>query len=370
MPVDYYEILEVAPGASTEQIRAAITAQRRVWVRRQSSPDPERRAYAEQRVRDVDAAEKALLDAAARSAYDEKLARARRSAATKGTGTGAGGQGSGSNGDAVRDRVPAPTPAPGGPGGPRGPGPSGGTGSGGSGGPGTSGHRRDPDLDDHLRRGDRYLEQGRWRLAQAEYDYVREREPDNLRALTGLGAAQVGAGRVKEGLTVLQRAVEANPEAEDVKVALATALYEVAVTSVDHWGDGRGTDRPVITSRRQYTLVRRHLRRIRKLELTDWNVTMYAEELKDLLAEARAPVWVRSRSLRLYLVPLAGAILFVALAHVESLRVVGACWIVLIVALYVLRHRQPAWKQHRRGYGRGRGGGRGPTYGGTFRKGI
>ncbi|SDS83349.1 J domain-containing protein [Actinopolymorpha singaporensis] len=364
MPVDYYEILEVAPGASTEQIRAAITAQRRVWVRRQSSPDPERRAYAEQRVRDVDAAEKALLDPAARSAYDEKLARTRQAAATAGSGAAAGGQGNGPNGGGLRDRVPAPAPAPGGS---RGPGTPGGAGSGG---PGTSGHRRDPDLHDHLRRGDRYLEQGRWRLAQAEYDYVREREPGNLRALTGLGAAQVGSGRVKEGLAVLQRAVEANPDAEDVKVALATALYEVAVTSVDHWGDGRGTDRPVITSRRQYTLVRRHLRRIRKLDLTDWNVRMYAEELKDLLAEARAPVWVRSRSLRLYLVPLAGAILFVALAHVESLRVVGACWIVLIVALYVVRHRQPAWKQHRRGYGRGRGGGRGPTHGGTFRKGI
>ncbi|MET9021682.1 tetratricopeptide repeat protein [Actinopolymorpha sp. NPDC004070] len=368
MPVDYYDILEVAPGASTEQIRAAITAQRRVWVRRQSSPDPERRAYAEQRVRDVDAAEKALLNPAARSAYDEKLARARQAATS---GSGSGGQGSGPGGG-VRDRVPAPAP-----GGPTGPSGSGGTGSGGTGsggtgssGPGSSGHRRDPDLHDHLRRGDRYLEQGRWRLALAEYDYVREREPGNLRALTGLGAAQVGAGRVKEGLAVLQRAIEANPEAEDVKVALATALYEVAVTSVDHWGDGRGTDRPVITSRRQYTLVRRHLRRIRKLELTDWNVTMYAEELKDLLAEARSPVWVRSRSLRLYLVLLVGAGLFVALAHVESLRVVGACWIVAIVALYVLRHRQPAWKQHRRGYGRGRGGGRGPTYGGTFRKGI
>ncbi len=362
-PVDYYEILEVAPSAGAEQIRAAITAQRRVWVRRQSSPDPERRAHAEQRVRDVDAAEKALLDPAARSAYDEKLARARQTATSgSGAGSGSGGQGRGSNGGGVRDRVPAPTPAPGGP---RGQGNSGGTT-----GPGTSGHRRDPDLHDHLRRGDRYLEQGRWRLAQAEYDYVREREPDNLRALTGLGAAQVGAGRVKEGLAVLQRAIEANPEAEDVKVALATALYEVAVTSVDHWGDGRGTDRPVITSRRQYTLVRRHLRRIRKLGLTDWNVTMYAEELKDLLAEARSPVWVRSRSLRLYLVPLVGAILFVALAHVQSLRVVGVCWIVLILALYVLRHRQPAWKQHRRGYGRGRGGGRGPTYGGTFRKGI
>ncbi|MFD2081068.1 hypothetical protein SAMN05421678_104250 [Actinopolymorpha cephalotaxi] len=358
MPVDYYEILEVAPSAGAEQIRAAITAQRRVWVRRQSSPDPERRAYAEQRVRDVDAAEKALLDPAARSAYDEKLARARQAAATAGGATGPGG--------GVRDRVPAPAPAPGGPRGSSGSG-SGGTGSGGQ---GSSGHRRDPDLHDHLRRGDRYLEQGRWRLAQAEYDYVREREPGNLRALTGLGAAQVGAGKVKEGLAVLQRAAEANPEAEDVKVALATALYEVAVTSVDHWGDGRGTDRPVITSRRQYTLVRRHLRRIRKLGLTDWNVTMYAEELKDLLAEARAPVWVRSRSLRLYLVPLAGAILFVALAHVQSLRVVGACWIVLILVLYVFRHRQPAWKQHRRGYGRGRGGGRGPTYGGTFRKGI
>lgn len=36
---DFYDLLSVSRSATSEQIRAAVTAQRRIWVRRQSSPD-------------------------------------------------------------------------------------------------------------------------------------------------------------------------------------------------------------------------------------------------------------------------------------------------------------------------------------------
>lgn len=353
MSVDYYEILEVSPGAREEQIRAAITAQRRIWVRRQSSPDPERRAHAEQRVRDIDAAERALLDPAARLAYNKERERLLR---TGGSSTGPGstnasgspnGNGAGGRrGPGRREMAPPPStasPAP------------------------RTGPRQDADLDSHLARGDRYLQQGRWRLAQAEFEYVRERAPDDLRALTGLGAVHVGAGRVKDGLAILERAAAEHPDDEHVKIALATALYEVAIAGMADVGDGPGRERPVIISRRQLALARRNLRRIQRLELSDWNVSMHVEELKDLVAEARAPIWSRGHNLRFYFIPLVGAVLVTALPNVESLRVVGAFWIVVIVATYVFRHRQPAWKHHRRELGRGR---RPSSFGETFRKGI
>lgn len=46
---DFYELLSVSRSATSEEIRGAITAQRRIWVRRQSSPDLDRRAEAELR---------------------------------------------------------------------------------------------------------------------------------------------------------------------------------------------------------------------------------------------------------------------------------------------------------------------------------
>ncbi|HEY6737500.1 MAG TPA: DnaJ domain-containing protein, partial [Actinopolymorphaceae bacterium] len=74
MPASYYDLLELPTSASEDDIRAAIRQQRRLWVRRQSSPDPARRSEAEQRVRDLDQAERTLLDPTARAEYDRTLA--------------------------------------------------------------------------------------------------------------------------------------------------------------------------------------------------------------------------------------------------------------------------------------------------------
>ncbi len=72
--VNYYSILEVQPSASPETIRDAIKAQRRTWVKRQQAPSKERQREAEDRVRQIDEAEKVLLSDAARKEYDRELA--------------------------------------------------------------------------------------------------------------------------------------------------------------------------------------------------------------------------------------------------------------------------------------------------------
>jgi curved DNA-binding protein CbpA len=330
MPVDdYYTLLEVEPAATPEEIRAAITGQRRIWVRRQSSPDPERRAHAERQVRDIDAAEKILLDPLTRQAYDTARVEERRAS-----------------------RRPDARPAA----------------------PGRAEHQDTvsaEDLDAHLSRGEDYLDQGRWRLAQAEFEYVRERAPHDLRALAGLGAVHVGAGRVKEGLAVLEKAVAEHPDDEDVKMTLATALYDSALAGIGESGRGyrprHRPARPMILSRRQLRLVKAHRRRIRKLDLGEWQAKMYVEDLSDLIAQARKAVWTRSDRLRFYVVPFAGATLMAFLPSMEQLRLMGAFWMVVILGIYVVRHRQPGWKHHRRS---GSGRGRSSRGGGVFRRGT
>jgi curved DNA-binding protein CbpA len=333
MPVDdYYALLEVGTAATPEEIRAAITAQRRIWVRRQSSPDPDRRAHAEQRVRDIDAAEKILLDPLTRQAYDtarvDEQRAARRPHARTGDSRGTGDRDQPRRHDTVSDE----------------------------------------DLAAHLRRGEDYLDQGRWRLAQVEFDYVRERAPDDLRALAGLGAAHVGAGRVKEGLAVLEQAVAEHPDDEDVRMTLATALYDSALAGIGETGQGHRQRhrpaRPTILSRRQLWLVKTHRRRIRKLDLGEWQARMYVEDLTDLITQARRAVWVGSERLKFYVVPFAGATVMAFLPSMEQLRVLGVFWMVVILGVYVVRHRQPGWKQARRSAGRGRS----SRGGGVFRR--
>lgn len=79
--VNYYEILQVPQTASPADVRAAVTKQRRLWVKRQGSPDPSRRTEAEQRMRHIDQAEKVLLNQSSRASFDRDLANYRPPAA-------------------------------------------------------------------------------------------------------------------------------------------------------------------------------------------------------------------------------------------------------------------------------------------------
>lgn len=70
--VDYYAILGIAPESAPDAIKEAIKEKRRVWNAKQNHPDPTTRSHAEQVMRDLNDAERTLLQPATRGAYDRE----------------------------------------------------------------------------------------------------------------------------------------------------------------------------------------------------------------------------------------------------------------------------------------------------------
>lgn len=68
--VDYYEVLEIRPNATEQQIEQAIHAKQRVWGSRQSTASSEKRAFAELQMAKIEAAESTLLNPDRRRAFD------------------------------------------------------------------------------------------------------------------------------------------------------------------------------------------------------------------------------------------------------------------------------------------------------------
>jgi tetratricopeptide (TPR) repeat protein len=295
---DYYLLLDVRRSASAEEIRAAITAQRRIWVRRQSSPDPERRTEAEQRVRDIDQAERTLLDPERRRAYDTQGPAAPVVPARDET-----------------NRMPPPRPT-------------------------THNVDETGSAEFHIRRGDAYLDSGRWPLAIAEYEAARERDPENVDALEGIALAYLNSGRTNEGLKVLDQALAEQPENENVKNTLANALYNAALADI-------GQDQR-ITSRRELTAVKRRLRRLRKVGATDRAVPNMIQHLRDILADAGKAWWRPSHNKKWYAILLTGSVLL-AISQMSTFSyVMGGLFFTAFVALYVVRHRIPSWRSPNR----------------------
>lgn len=71
---NYYNILGVAQGASTEDVQKAIAEKRREWTPRTGHPKLETRQLAEQTIKNIAEAEAILLDASKRRDYDQQLA--------------------------------------------------------------------------------------------------------------------------------------------------------------------------------------------------------------------------------------------------------------------------------------------------------
>ncbi|WP_176599809.1 DnaJ domain-containing protein [Streptomyces otsuchiensis] len=83
-PTDHYDLLDLDPAATAEQIADRLRTEHRVWQRLTSHPDLDRRQLAEQRIRDLAVARRTLTDPARRAVYDheraERAARARAAA--------------------------------------------------------------------------------------------------------------------------------------------------------------------------------------------------------------------------------------------------------------------------------------------------
>lgn len=70
---NYFKLLNVSPTASDEEIKKAINKELRVWSNRTNAPQIERRQEAERMIKDLEEAEKILLDPAKKSEYERNL---------------------------------------------------------------------------------------------------------------------------------------------------------------------------------------------------------------------------------------------------------------------------------------------------------
>lgn len=70
---NYYELLDLAPGASETDIKARLKERKRIWTQRQNAPRPEQQQEATNNLRLVPEIEATLLNEQKRAAYDQKL---------------------------------------------------------------------------------------------------------------------------------------------------------------------------------------------------------------------------------------------------------------------------------------------------------
>lgn len=76
MMLNYYDLCNLSPSASKEEVKKAIYQQMRLWSHRTNAPQIERRQEAERMVRLLEEAEEILLDDAKRKEYDVQLRKA------------------------------------------------------------------------------------------------------------------------------------------------------------------------------------------------------------------------------------------------------------------------------------------------------
>lgn len=367
--MDLYEALEVSPSADAVEIRAAITRQRRVWIRRQSSPDPDRRSEAEERVRAIDEAEKTLLDPSRRATFDRRRAAAGvRSDRTAGTARGSGGPPrsaaaatspgdwlerarsyllQGNAGAAHRAAARACHSDPG---------------------DASAWELRgraslaagdvadaEEELaeaarlgantaDLHLARGSVHLRRERWERAVADLQAVLTHRSDDPVAKAGIATAYVHTRRARAGRKLLATIMKNPPSDPEERRAVADALYDTALASMSQLVDGTY----VPLSRRQVALAARHGRWIKRLQPEESVLQAQSGELLDLAKHGRKAHWLPSRNKRWY--ALALVVAFVPSVLRGDLYSGNFAWAMcaLVVGVYIWRHRWPTWKLRRR----------------------
>lgn len=366
--MDLYEVLEVAPSADAAEIRAAITRQRRVWIRRQASPDPTRRTEAEERVRLIDDAEKTLLDPNRRAAFDRRQdagpVAAERPPQTYGSAPTARARTGPDRPGEWRDRATAYLE---------------------QGNPGAA-HRAaaracadDPtdvaawelrgraalaagdaataeeelaealrlggnSIELHLGLGSVHLQRERWERAIADLQPVLAQRPEDPVARAGIATAYVHTRRGRAGRKLLAAIMKRPPNDLAERHTVAAALYDAALTSMTQLVDGSYLP----LSRRQVALATRYGRWIKRLQPDDSVQRAQCDELLQLAKNARKAHWLPSRNKRWY--ALALVVAFVPSVLRGDIYSGNFAWAMcaVVAVVYIWRHRRPTWKLRRR----------------------
>ncbi|GIG62967.1 hypothetical protein Lfu02_73390 [Longispora fulva] len=354
--VNYYEILQIAQAADVPAIRAAVSKERRTWIKRQASADPARRAEAELRVQQIDRAEQALLDAASRSAFDERLARQRSQPQAESTA----GEGDwleraraymamGNPGAAHRAAREATNL--------RG-----------------SDHeawalraqasfltaqfpdaefefaesiRLEPEnYDYHHDLGEVYSEQTKWAQAMREFDIALRLSPNNPVTRTAVAQIHLATEDAPKALVVMESVVSGNPDNEYFKYYLAAALEGVARQSLTLLRDGA----IVATSEAQVQRLEQHADRIAALRLSDPDAAEAVRDLRRMAGASREMRWEHS-NVGGWITGLV-ILMCIGCGGLNSDGGTGTAMALLcalplmagLVYLYVHLHRKPAWQ--------------------------
>lgn len=344
--VDYYQLLGVAETVKGDKIKEAIRNQRRVWNKRAGQADPIKRSLAEERIRQLAEAERELLNADSRRAYDQ-----RRS----------------SRGPTTQSNVPPP--------------------AGGTrdwlveareyfinGNPHAANYaareavsvnganheawdiranssflmgrygdaeyefneaiRLQPDNPDyHFDLAEAYAATGLWPKALAEYETALKLNPGNPVYKTAIANVYLATKEPQRALELMEAVVAENPD-PFFQYYLAQALHDVNLTKWARLRNGRY----VITSAEQIAVTRQMSGRALKLSFEDRDLRASLEENLQLADAAEKMVWVH-KDLKAWLVGL-----FFGLVIIAASPVVGVLIILVVLASYVPLHYKALWR--------------------------
>jgi tetratricopeptide (TPR) repeat protein len=298
--VDYYAILGIAPESGPDAIKDAIKEKRRVWNAKQNHPNPTTRAHAEQVMRDLNDAERTLLQTGSRGVYDRK--RPQRLAASEAavpaqadvgdwedriqyfidndnliaahrTAVEAVTRASGSSkawtlrgqasallehyGDAEYELAEA--------------------------------SRLDPgESFPHYLLGETYRMQDKWKSALDQFDRALSLDADNPMVITSKAAVFLANDRAATAVSLMEPVVKRFPDDEIYKFHLALAYHDDAISRLT---PVPGTDTHVWTTADHITILRRAADRINKLGSPATEVREAVTQLRAFADEGEQVKW-------------------------------------------------------------------------------
>lgn len=348
--INFYEILPgVVETSNEDAIRKAIREQRQIWNKRAAQADPVKREQAQKRVRDLGEAERVLLDANKKRAFDQQARQYRPQQNTASQSEGetrdwlvvakeyfdCGNFASayyaareaisqnGANHEAWSIRA------------------------------NSSFNMGDfqaanfefkeaislkPDSAEyHFDYGDAFAQLGQLVPARGEYEAALRIEPGNPLYRTAVASIQLRQGESDAALQVMEDVVKEYPDQQFFQYYLALAIEAVQDTK---WSRTRD-NRLLITSEAQINVTREMSGRALKLHFDDEPLRKSLQRNLDIANRAAEIKWFHSS------IGSWGIALLISLALIGA-QGIGVLFVIVVVALYVVTHRRPVWKQNAR----------------------
>jgi len=355
--VNYYEVLQIPQTADAAAVKAAVSRERRVWLKRQNSADPARRVEAEKRVRHIDEAERTLSSTTMRPDHDRKLAnhkdappapldtdrsdwmqRARAyldmgnpGAAHRAAREATNLRGSDHEAWALRAHASVLTAqvadaefefA--------------------------EAIRLEPEnASYHHDLGEVFSEQEKWPQAMREYDVALRLAPNDPVTRTSIALVHLQTGSSDKALSIMEAVHREDPGNEVFRYYLAAALDGAARDSLTMLND----ESLIATSLAQVERLEAYAGRIAALKLRDPEVVEAEREMRRMAGAAREIMWMNDGAWRNYAIGL-GVLGCVACGGLGSNSggtialtiLVVFPLIAAVVYFYIRGHRRPTWQ--------------------------